>query len=310
MDQTHPPAEISIDSKLVSALVREARPELASARIELVDEGWDNVTFRLGERYAVRLPRRESAVDLLRREQRWLPQLARGIELELPLPVHLGTPGPRFPWPWSIVRWVRGTTADTLPPRALDNRSAVAVARALRTLHRPAPEHAPRNPFRGVGLAERAEAVEPRLAAVRDPALERLWSDALATSVGDALGRPVWLHGDLHARNVVVRDGVVTGILDWGDLCAGDPATDLACAWTLFDEPARSAFWAAYSAGAEGGGGEAGDGSAPGTGVDDGVRARAAGWAVTFAALLTTSGEPRHVRMGEVIVRRLASETP
>jgi aminoglycoside phosphotransferase (APT) family kinase protein len=96
----------------------------------------------------------------------------------------------------------------------------------------------------------------------------------------------VWLHGDLHPRNIVSRSGKLAGILDWGDLTAGDPATDLACAWTLFEADGRAALLDAY-------------------GPTDAELARAKGWAVLLGTVLAGSSEPRHARIGRTIVRRL-----
>jgi len=272
-----------VDVALATALLEAQCPELLAGPLCLVDEGWDNVTYRVGPDHALRLPRRRVAVDLLLNEQRWLPTLAEWLELPVPRPVFAGRPSDLFAWPWSIVEWVHGATADAVP---LDARAALTLANALSSLHRPAPPDAPANLFRGVPLAERRGVVTPRLRRLGIPRLDELWARAL--EAGPFVDR-VWLHGDLHPRNVVVVDGRLGGIIDWGDLCGGDRATDLACAWTLFDAPERRAFLEAYE-------------HTP----DD--RARAAGWAVNFGSALLESGEARHVPLGEAIVRRLIEE--
>jgi len=279
VDQTHPEAEADIDAPLAAALLQEQCPDLMDHPPALVDEGWDNVTFRISPDHAIRLPRRELAVALLESELRWLPTLNDWIQLEVPLPVFRGEPSTRFRWPWSVVEWVSGST----PEGPLDRESARDLAFALRSLHRPAPAEAPRNPFRGVPLRDRGDVVEPRLAHLALPHLSELWARALDTVPAS---EKVWLHGDLHSRNVVVREGRLRGIIDWGDLCAGDPATDLACAWTLFEAAERQVFLEAYAPTAT-------------------ELVRAAGWAVNFGTGLLLSGEPRHEPMGHDIVRRL-----
>lgn len=282
MDTRQPPPEAPIDLSLARALVLDQHPQLARRELVLVDEGWDNVTFRLGRDHALRVPRRRAAVPLLLNERRWLPLLAPRLPVAAPVPILDGAPSARLEWPWSIVRWVHGVTADTTPLR--DDQEPV-LARALRALHRSAPADAPANPFRGVPLSERREAVEERLERLHLTALRGPWARAL--DAPPARER-VWLHGDLHPRNVVVRDGRLAGIIDWGDLCAGDPATDLACAWMLFDRASRHAFLEAYAPSEE-------------------VEARAAGWAVFFTSALLDTGEPRHVRIGEAALGRLAA---
>jgi aminoglycoside phosphotransferase (APT) family kinase protein len=284
MDLRRAPAEVDIDEDLARALLRDQRHELADGPLELVDEGWDNVTYRVGQKYAIRIPRRRVAVDLLLTEQRWLPTIAARLPVAVPRPVVLGVPTASFPWPWSVVEWIPGSTADRT---RLSVDQAPVVAVVLRALHRPVTDEAPSNPFRGVPLAARQEVVEERLARLGLSDLVPIWREAIR--VRPATDR-VWIHGDLHGRNVVVRDGALAGIIDWGDLTGGDVATDLACAWMLFDTgAARTAFFEAYGS------------------SDDSV-ARAAGWAVNLAAALLDSGEPRHVEMGRAVVNSLQAD--
>lgn len=282
MDTRRPPAEVDVDIGLVRALLDAQHAHLVTGPLTLVDEGWDNFTYRIGSDYAARIPRRSVAVDLLVNEQTWLPTIAEWLPVAVPRPVAVGAPSELFAWPWSVVEWIPGETANLSP---LDRDQAPSLANALRSLHRAAPPDAPFNPFRGVPLAARREAVEKRLGRLGIAGLGVLWRRAVEA---DAAKDSVWLHGDLHPRNVVVRDGVLAGIIDWGDVTAGDVATDLACAWMLFDERGRYAFLEAY---------------AP-TEVE---KTRAIGWAVNFGCALVDSGEPLHSKIGESIIRQLVS---
>lgn len=282
VDARHPQAEVAIDDDLVRRLLEAQHPGFLSDALVLVDEGWDNVTYRVGADHAVRLPRREVAVQLIRNEQRWLPTIGPWVGLAVPTPVAIGAPSGDFPWPWSIVEWIAGTPAEA---GSLSPDDAEALATGLRSLHRPAPPEAPSNPFRGVPLRDRREVVEARLERLGLAELSRLWSRAL--EVDGAAGR-VWLHGDLHPRNLLVHEGRLVGLIDWGDMSGGDAATDLACAWMLFDSEGREAFLEAYGPSRE-------------------QRARAIGWAVNFASALVDSAEPRHEAIGRVILEQLAS---
>jgi len=289
VDTPQPPADLVIEADLVARLVAEQRPDLAGEEILLHDEGWDNVTFRLGSRYAVRLPRRGEAVALLRHEQTWLPTLAKGLGVEVPVPVHHGTAAAGYPWPWSIVPWIDGVSADEA---RLGEGQGALLGATLRVLHGPAPPEAPTNPFRGLPLAERDAFVAERLEALatRGTDVRRLASWWRRGVEAPRSAADSWLHGDLHPRNVIVRDGVIAGIIDWGDLCRGDPATDLAVAWTVLPAPERALFWEAY-------------------GVEDGAtRVRARAWAVFFGAALAIVDEERHRRMGVGIVDALRSD--
>jgi aminoglycoside phosphotransferase (APT) family kinase protein len=203
--------------------------------------------------------------------------------------VFAGAPSDRFPWPWSVVPWISGTTAEGV---RVGRRDTATVADTLAALHRPAPDDAPVNPFRGVALTTRNDLVEARLARLRShpridaPRLAALWHDALAAPLAQ---ERVWLHGDLHPRNVVVRGGRVVGLIDWGDLSGGDVATDLACAWTLIDSPVRRRELLDAC-------------GAPAAAVE-----RARGWAVHLGLALADSGEPRHVPIGLDTLERVGS---
>lgn len=287
---TRPPAEVRVDEATVRALLEGGCPELAREPLRLLDEGWDNVTFRLGERYAVRLPRREAAVALLQHEQRWLPVLGQGLPLEVPVPVHVGAPSAAFKWPWSVVAWVPGDTAER---HRFSSADVALLARTLRILHRTAPEDAPKNLVRGVPLRTRDGVVAERLERLtRHPAVDAtgvraVWSEACAVPEN---GERRWMHGDLHPRNVVIRNGVLAGLIDWGDMNGGDAATDLASAWTLIDRSARRRqLLDAY-------------------GASEVVAMRARGWAVHMGLAMADSGEARHVPIGLATLERVLED--
>lgn len=239
-----PPPDLHVDEALAARLVAAQHPDLAGP-IELVANGWDNVMFRLGEAYAIRMPRRRIAIGLARNEQRWLPLLAARLPAPIPAPVRVGEPAPELGYdaPWSIVPWLDGANALGFEP-GQRIPAAVALAAFVAELGIPAPQDAPHNPYRGVPLIERDEAVRARLASGRLPGAARLgsvWERALAASVWT--GAKAWVHGDLHPANLLLTpSGSLAGVVDFGDVTAGDPATDLATAWLTFDRDARRVF--------------------------------------------------------------------
>src|SRR3982751_1828055 len=105
-----PRAEVTIDLDLVRALLREQHPDLAALTLVDAGEGWDNRLVRVGEKLAVRMPRRAAAADVIEQEQRWLPALAARLPLPVPVPVRTGRPGCGYPWRWSVVPWLPGDT--------------------------------------------------------------------------------------------------------------------------------------------------------------------------------------------------------
>jgi aminoglycoside phosphotransferase (APT) family kinase protein len=289
-----PAAEVHIDAALARSLLAQQHPDLADLPITALASGWDNVIFRLGDSLIIRLPRRSVAVPLIEHEQYWLPKLPP-LPIAIPRPVRMGVPGCGYPWPWSVVPWMSGVAADLKPPAPAQ---AALLARFLKILHVPAPLPAnpPVNLHRGGSLAEKVDGIAPRLerlSTVTDaitPNILAIWKAAV-----DAPPSPqaVWLHGDLHARNVIVDDGVISAIIDWGDICTGYAATDLMSIWALFDDPdARQLALKEYGASAD-------------------LVARSKGWVVCLAAILFDTGlqdEPRHAKMGADMFRRLAED--
>ncbi len=266
-----PVAEVDVSADLVRALLAAQQPDLAHLPVRVLANGWDNLLCRLGEDLMVRLPRRAQAARLVEHEQRWLPVLAPRLPLPVPAPVRTGEPGAGYPWHWSIVPFLPGRPAAAEPP-ADGAAAAIALAGFLGALHTPAAPDAPVNPYRGVPLAVRgelfSEAVSRLDGAIDAAAVTRAWAAALAAPAWD--GPPVWLHGDLHPANILVDDGQISAVIDFGDITAGDPAADLGVAWMILPANAHSAFRAAY-------------GAASPHDVSGDLWTRARGWALALA---------------------------
>ncbi|MFC6019950.1 aminoglycoside phosphotransferase family protein [Plantactinospora solaniradicis] len=246
-----PHAEIEVTAELVRDLVRDQHPDLADLPVRLGALGWDNQLWRLGDELAVRLPWATRDSDaLLRKERTWVPALAPHLPLPVPVPQRFGEPSERFPRPWLITTWVPGTPADRAPvTRAADATESLAAF--LTALHQPAPDGAPAGRDRGGPLADRAEGVAKGLASaaerglIRDlDAVHAVWHDAVTAP--EWTGPALWIHADLHPANVLTADGSFCGVIDFGALCAGDPACDLAAAWILLPDGAIDRFHAAY----------------------------------------------------------------
>ena len=288
-----PDAEIEISEGLLHQLLSTQHPDLAPLPLKRVGSGWDNEVYRLGDTLAMRMPRRQSAEVLARNEQQWLPQLAARLPLAVPAPCRTGEPDDSYPWCWSIVPWFEGNEADVAPP---DSASVDVFASFLKALHVAAPPSAPRNALRGVHLSERADAASERMARLRSvtdvitPPLMRLWERGLAAPLNH---RHDWLHGDLHAQNVITRGGKLEAVIDWGDMTAGDPATDLTSVWSLYAGQAdRERLLEQYS-------------------PDEATLARAKAWAAWFVVILIDTGiqnSPRHERQGRAMLSRLLAD--
>jgi aminoglycoside phosphotransferase (APT) family kinase protein len=287
-----PEAEVVLDTETVRALLRAQHPDLCEMPLTELTAGWDNFIFRLGEAMAVRLPRRVASAAQLEHEQRWLPIIAPHLPISVPAPLRIGKPGNQYPWPWSILPWLSGQPADVAPLKA---DQAKPLARFLRALHIAAPLDAPKNPARGMPLRQRATAVGERMhrlaqkTSLVSPTITKVWESALQAPPAELA---TWFHGDLHPQNVLVGDGKLVGVIDWADIAAGDPATDLGSIWMLLPTAAaRESAIAEYGS------------------VPPGTWSRALGWAVNLGTLLLETGsvdDPRHAKIGELTLQRIA----
>lgn len=275
-----PAAEVEVSPELVRELIDTQFPEYAQLPLELVGNGWDNSMYRLGDDLSVRLPRRKLAAPLILNEQAWLPEIAKRVPIAIPAPVAYGVPTEAYPWHWSILKWFPGETAFA---SGLHTSQATTLADFLIALHQPAPTNAPDNPVRGVPLMNRYQITITNIETVShliDPvATKAAWDKAVRVS--EYSGPPVWLHGDLHPLNIITSDGEITAVIDFGDITSGDPATDIAVAWMLFDASGRAAM-------------------RKGLGCDDATWERARGWAISLslAYLAHSADNPVMGQMG------------
>jgi aminoglycoside phosphotransferase (APT) family kinase protein len=264
-----------IDAALVTRLVQRQFPQWADLPITAAEpNGWDNRTFRLGRELLVRLPSAERYAAQVRKEHRWLPVLAPHVPLPIPVPVAMGEPGEGYPWNWSVYHWLDGTPASAA---RIDDRSEFAVALAcflvclekIESTEGPPP--GPHNFFRGGPLeiydAETRKAIAAVQEMINAELATEVWETALAATWH---GGPVWVHGDVAAGNLLVRDGRLAAVIDFGCSGVGDPACDLAIAWTFLSGQSREAFRVALPLDAE-------------------AWARGRGWAL-WKALITFAG--------------------
>jgi aminoglycoside phosphotransferase (APT) family kinase protein len=239
--------QIDIDEGTLRSLLAEQRPDLAELPIARVaSTGTVNALFRIGDRFVARLPLVERWSEGIDREWRWIPWLSERIaSVRLPEPVFRGEPNEAFPFRWSVYRWIDGATYDH--DIVDDERAAAdtlaAFVRELRSLD--VVEDAPaggRDPLHDLD-ADTREAIRRSAGAIDADAGMQVWDQALAAPVWG--GDPAWIHGDLLPPNVIVRDGRIVAVIDYGYIGVGDPATDLIPAWSVFRAEGRRAYRAA-----------------------------------------------------------------
>lgn len=258
MPQVHAD-ELEIDEALVRRLLAEQFPEwveLPLARVE--PDGTVNVIYRLGAGLSVRLPRRDGPETEDELEFRWLPLLAPQLPVEIPAPVARGRPGAGYPWYWSIHTWLEGAA----PVRPLDVNELATFVAALQRIDTAGGPEPPGG--RGRPLALRDRHVRDALERVDAPGALELWQEAMRAP--EWTGQRVWIHADLDRRNVLVRGGRLSVVLDWGGLGIGDPAVDVMAAWKLLAREDHDLFRELL-------------------GVDDATWLRAQGWVVSQALI-------------------------
>jgi aminoglycoside phosphotransferase (APT) family kinase protein len=281
--------ELEIDETLVRRLLAEQFPKWADLPLSRVEPaGTVNAIFRLGEGLSLRLARRKGPTKPGGKEIDWLPRLAPLLPIEIPVPVAQGRPSDEYPWFWDVHTWVEGETA---PVEEIDaTQAARDLAAFVAALQRIDPAGAPHG--RGIALAERDREIQYWLARFDgDPRATAEWERALAAPPWD--GPPAWHHGDLDMRNWLVRNGRISGVIDWGAMGVGDPACDVMVAWKLHSNAGRDAFREALP-------------------TDDATWERARGWALSQAvaalAYYTPENNPTLYREAQCWLELVLSE--
>lgn len=287
---TVPKAEIEFNENMVKNLLFSQFPEFANLKIELLDSGMDNKNYRLGSEFIIRMPGRISASRLILNEITWLPKLKDKLSLNIPAPFRVGMPDQDFPWYWTITPWFEGESADR---NSLDETEAFKLIEFLKKLHIKNPDKAPENLYRGIPLLTKNSDVERRMKSLK--LKTKLITDRIEENWCEAINEPhltekYLIHGDLHPGNIIVQKGKIEAIIDWGDITGGDPATDLACLWMLFERhEIRDEALNLY-------------------GASKSLIKRSIGWAIFFGTMFLDTGlnsNSGHAGIGEFILKNL-----
>ena len=184
-----------------------------------IEDGYDFEVAIGDDEWVVRLPRRAAVEEALRLEIVLLPALAPALPVDVPFFEHVSR-DPLFVG----YRLIRG--------EPLVDEDADGVRAFLEALHALEPSGLP------VGRRDWVEAyrdqctqferlVLPLLDEDQRARARRLFADA--ETLVDF--EPALLHGDLGPEHLLVREGRLAGVIDWGDARVGDPALDYA--WLL-----------------------------------------------------------------------------
>ncbi|WP_043680101.1 aminoglycoside phosphotransferase family protein [Streptomyces xylophagus] len=283
---------MTITPELVHRLLAAQFPHWAPLPLTLLEPaGSDHVIYRLGETMTVRLPRSDWADGEATKEHTWLRRLAPRLPLAVPEPLGLGTPGPGYPWHWSVTRWLDGTTptVDSLADPAATAHQLAYFLRQLQSIPAAgtlAPGAHPE--LNRAPLADRDHATRAAIEAVDGvfdtAALTEVWDNALRAPAWDR--EPVWCHGDFHTGNLLTVDGHLSAVIDFGGLGMGDPACDLVIAYTLLSATTRPLFREAL-------------------GPDDATWTRGMGWALATGLNAYTFHAATNPRVAQQTTRQL-----
>lgn len=236
-----------INVSLVEKLIQEQFPEWAHLEVKPVKlSGHDNRTFHLGDEMSVRLPSDAAYAPQVEKENKWLPLLSKELSLPISSPIAKGSPSEEYPWPWSINKWIEGETVTKENIRDL-NEFAADLGAFLVALQSVDASNGPiagaHNFYRGGLISvydeEARGAIENNKDIFDETVLKYLWDLALQSTWKR---KPVWIHGDVAPGNLLVKDGKLCAVIDFGILGVGDPACDAAMAWTFFDQNSRDIF--------------------------------------------------------------------
>lgn len=246
---TYATPPLHIDSHLAHLLIQEQFPEYADLPITSVEkQGHDNRTYRLGKSLLIRLPTAESYALKVPKEQALLPKLAPHLTLRIPSPIKMGVASSKYPYPFSIYAWIDGKSLNQI---RLDDLQLESIAPDLASFLRElqdikdveGPPPGQHNWWRGDHISVYDKDAREQIAALStwldaSKALH-LWETASETRWNR---EPVWIHGDFAPGNILMHNGKVSAVIDFGGMGVGDPACDLVIAWTLLHAKARKAF--------------------------------------------------------------------
>ena len=264
--------KIHINSTLAQQLIATQFPQLADLPIKPVEPGgWDNRTFRLGEHMNIRLPSAAQYASKIEKEYHWLPKLAPLLPLTIPTPLAVGRPTEEYPFPWSIYQWIDGETAS-INNIADSSQCAIDLATFLIALQHidstGGPIAGQHNFYRGGNLkiynTETQLAIKKLKNQYDTNVVQKIWNKAINSQWNNP---PVWIHGDISPANLLVKNGKLIAVIDFGGLGIGDPACDLAIAWTFFNKKDRNTFRTTLA-------------------VDNATWERARGWALWKALII------------------------
>jgi aminoglycoside phosphotransferase (APT) family kinase protein len=225
----------------------------------------------------VRLPSAAGYAEQAEKESHWLPRLAPHLPVDVPVPVAVGRPDQSFPWRWSVYQWIDGEPVTRGIDRMQLARDVAGFLNALRAIDPaggpPPGQHSflrGADPIAAYG-AEARKFIDALAGTIDTGAAHSVLDAAAETKAGTA----VWVHGDVAVGNLLVRDGRLSAVIDFGSSAVGDPSCDLVLAWTFLEGESRSTFRSLVT-------------------VDEATWARGRAWALWKAALLASTGQVTH----------------
>lgn len=248
-------AEYPVSLKLAKQLIKEQFPKVDLEKVSQIGEGFDNTVIQLNEEYVFRFPRRPIAVTLIQVENKLLPSLAGNLPLAIPEPIFFGKPSCDYPYPFTGYKLVKGY----LPVNeSMESKisSAIRLAHFLKVLHQFPVQKAKQLGVQPDGMRRLDVSFRQRSLNDELSKLVTLGYSEQANAVRNYLKEldlshtesyNTLVHGDIHVRNILLdSEGVLAGVIDWGDVHIGNPAIDLSFLFSYFPKEARRTFFEIY----------------------------------------------------------------
>ncbi len=228
--------------------------------IRLLDEGWDNSVYLINEALIFRFPHRDFGVFCLENEITIIPHLAEQLSFPISSPQWVGHTSELYPYPFAGYQLIPGTPLCEASSTLIQDKTfAMMLASWLKELHTIKVTEEYTSLIKGdhswrLNVKHRVARCIDNLTKYEEYFLDvgfelSLLRKCIAflSDLKLAVGKKVWLHGDLYCRHVLIEpiSFLPSGLIDWGDVHVGDPGIDLAVGM-IFTESAFNIFIESY----------------------------------------------------------------
>jgi len=237
---------MELEINTIKKILSQQFPQYAHLDIrKVIKSGHDNRTFHLGNDFSLRFPSALEYSTQVQKEHSYCKRLQKSISIQITNPIELGKPSELYPYHFSINQWIDGESINSI--NIIDkNQLAKDCAKFLVELKRCDTQDSIQpglhNFFRGGDLSVYHEETINAIQQCRDFNHTQLFDIWNKGTISKHTEDKVWIHGDFERDNILIRNGKLYAVIDFGNMAVGDPACDYVIAWTYFDKSSRAIF--------------------------------------------------------------------